>query len=313
MTASLLLALVASQLEPTLQPLPQVPATPPRDAPIAAPRRAPGGPLRVALPPAQVVGDVAARVLAAFEKWLTAEVGKYEGVLATGPDELVDVISKELNGRVRGCAQEAACLADVAGALGEDEILATEIVLDGTSYAVTVRRVPVQAGSSGRAETRKVKRGDGSELLALVGPVVQGLYPERGLKVGRVRGVEKEAFERLNPPPLPRWVFWTTAATAAVAAAGGVTYAVLAKDASDQYQALADESVNSPVSGATLVELQNQMDSRAKTANILFGVVAVFTVAAGVEYFFTDWHDYRASIQVLPASGGATLAVAGTF
>ena len=42
---------------------------------------------------------------------------------------------------------------------------------------------------------------------------------------------------------------------------------------------------------------------------VLFGVAGAAALAAGVEFFFTDWNDDRAALQVGP--GG--VAVSGTF
>jgi hypothetical protein len=55
------------------------------------------------------------------------------------------------------------------------------------------------------------------------------------------------------------------------------------------------------------------MDSRAKTANYLYGAAAILGATAGVTALFTDWHGYRSSMQVRPAHKGATVAIAVSF
>ena len=173
--------------------------------------------------------------------------------------------------------------------------------------------MPLREDATERPFTQKVKRGDGSELLRLIEPAVRDLYPERDLKPGRVRGVEDEAYHRLNPPPLPRWVFFATAGAGLAAAAIGLTYGIMAKDAQDQFESLAKQSTTTPVPGSELVSLQQTMDSRSTTANAFYGVAVGLGVAAGIEAFWTDWHGYRSQLQVQPTPGGALVGAGGTF
>ncbi|HET8542667.1 MAG TPA: hypothetical protein VFL83_22525 [Anaeromyxobacter sp.] len=294
--------------------LSQVPAPPAPPRAIAAAPDAPrAGVLRVTLPSSRTVGAIPPRVLAAFQLSLTKEVAKLQGVRATGPWEVPDLLTAQLHGAVRGCERDPVCLPRTAHAAGEHEFLSTEIALEGASYAVSLRRVPLPDEPATRTEARKVKTGDGSELLRLVGPAVQQLYPERGLKEGRVRGVERDAYQRLNPPPIPRWAFWTTAGAAVAAGVAGATYGLMAEDARSQYRSLAALSQTTPVSGAELVALEDRMSSQSSTANIFFVAAGVLGVTACMEAFYTDWHGYRAELRVQATPGGAAVGAGGRF
>jgi hypothetical protein len=116
---------------------------------------------------------------------------------------------------------------------------------------------------------------------------------------------------RLNPPPLPRWPFFATTGAAAAALAAGATFGYLANESRSQYSSLVNRSLTEPVSGSQLQDLQRTTSQRARTANLLLATGGVLALAAGVEAFFTDWHGYRAAVDVGPQS--ATVAVGGRF
>jgi hypothetical protein len=88
-------------------------------------------------------------------------------------------------------------------------------------------------------------------------------------------------------------------------------YGSLANDARTQFNDLAQRSLSGPVSGSQLKSLESTASSRARTANLLFLGAGGLAVAAGVEALFTDWHGYRAGVEVVP--GGAGLTVGGKF
>jgi hypothetical protein len=267
----------------------------------------------VAIPAAKIVGDVPQRAQAAFELSLVAEMRKLEGVAAIGASEIGDVLSSEAEGRMRGCTQDDACLLDVASALGLTEILSSEIVVEGGTYVMTFRRLSVRTGKPVATDVRRALKGNGEELLVAVGPLVQALYPDRSLRANVVRGVDPEVVKRLNPPPLPRWVFAATATGAVTCLAAGATFGLMARNSQSDLQALADQSQSSVVSGAEWKSLQDQLDSNAKMANAFLAVGAGLAVAATVEAFFTDWHDYKSQLMIVPAQGGAMVTATKKF
>jgi hypothetical protein len=290
-----------SALPPALSP------PPPRQ-----PReRAPAGALRVAVPDVKVQGELPAHQLAVFESSLLAELRKLEGFAAIGMGEIREMLSYEYQRQMLGCAADESCLAEIGGALGTDEMLHVSLLVDRDIVTLTAKRINMKLGKVAGSDHRRLTRAKGEELLGAIGPAVQALFPDRPLRAGRTRGVEKETALLLNPPPLPRWPFFTTAGAAIAAAAGGAAYGYLARDARNQYSALSQRSLTESVSGRQLKDLEDTASSRARTANILLVAAGVLTAAAGVEAFFTDWHGYGTAVEVGP--GSAAVKVGGRF
>ena len=75
--------------------------------------------------------------------------------------------------------------------------------------------------------------------------------------------------------------------------------------AGTSYNALA--TGGGTVSGAELLRLKDHADRQATSGAVLLGAAGVLALAAGVEVFFTDWHDDRAAVKVGPA--GASVVV----
>lgn len=289
------------------------PATPlpPDFRPRAAADSKPARALRLAVPDFRVQGDLPQRQLVLVEQALLAEVRKLEGVSAIGMGEIREMLSFEFHRRMLGCQADEACLAEISGALGTDEMLNAAIVVEGKTATLDLKRINMRAARVTAADQRRLTRASGEELLGAIGPAVQHLFPDRPLRPGRTRGVDKEVALRLNPPPLPRWPFFATAGAAAAALAAGATFGYLASDSRSQYASLAQRSLTEPVSGDQLRSLQSTTSQRARTANILLLTGGVLGLAAGVEAFFTDWHGYRAAVEVGPQS--AAVGVGGRF
>jgi hypothetical protein len=74
---------------------------------------------------------------------------------------------------VLGCGVDAACMAELGGALGADEIVAGRLGRLGETYVLEVRRVDVARARSLGSATRTVRRADAlaSAVVALVGEV----------------------------------------------------------------------------------------------------------------------------------------------
>jgi hypothetical protein len=288
--------------QPTLDvplPPPPVPSTKPKAA------------LRLALPDVKVTGELPPRQAALLESALLAEVRKLEGVSAIGMNEIREMLSFEYQRQMLGCAADQACLAEIGGALGTDEMVLASVIVEGNTATFSLRRISMRAGRVTGAHTKRLTRAGGEELLGDVGPAVEEVFPDRQLRPGVARGVEKAMALRLNPPPLPRWPFYVTASAALAAAAGGAVMGYLSTDAQDQWNSLAQRSLTEPVPGAQLNELEHSAESRARSANLLFIAAGGLAVAAGVEALFTDWHGYGAQVDVGPK--GAAVKVGGSF
>ena len=202
--------------------------------PVAKPKGPP--PIRVALLDLVASKDVPERPLAALTTALAPEVRKLEGVSAISSSEVRDMLGLERQKQLLGCNEDSStCLAEIAGALDADEMVTSELVLVGNTYTLTARRSDMRKGRVVQSQTKRFEKRDGEELLAVVGPLVEALYPERKLKAGKQRGIEEQAIRRLNPPPLPRWVFVGSTARRGRRAVGGLTFGLLSADAQRQY------------------------------------------------------------------------------
>ena len=299
------------------------PAAPVKDVPLPPPPSlkpsvkglspSPGAtrPLRVAVPDTKAQGALPPRQLTLVEEALLAELRKLEGISAIGMGEIREMLSMEYQRQMMGCSDGEACLAEIGGALGTDEVLASTIVVEEKTVTFTLKRIDMKGARVVGSESRRLVRGNGEELLGAIGPLIQAVYPERALREGRTRGVAKEVALRLNPPPLPRWVFIATASAAVAFAGAGAIYGSMSSDARQQYADLAQSSVVTPVPGSQLRDLESTFTSQASTANLCFVAAGSLAVVAGVEAFFTDWHGYGAAVEVGPGRAGVKLG--GTF
>jgi hypothetical protein len=276
--------------------------------------------MRVVLMDLHVTGDVPDRARSAFTQSLHAELRKLEGVTLLTAAEIREILNVERSKQLLGCDEQAAdCMAELAGASDASESLGGELTLAGHRYTLTLRRTNLQRASV-QARTRTFEQRDGEELLAVIGPMVEELYPDRTLLPGRTRGVSAEVVRRLNPPPLPRWVLFATAGAAGAAGAAGGAMGLLSRQAELQHNALAAQSVDAPVSGAQLAALRQQATSQARMANILFAGAGALALGAALEAVFTDWSNESSAsagaprVAVVPLErGGAAAALAISF
>ncbi len=268
--------------------------------------------IRVAMLEPRVEGEVPERVRAALRQSLPPELRKVEGVSVISEGEIADMLGLERQKQLVGCT-ESNCMAELAGALDANELVSIDIALVGATYAVASRRSNVLAAKVEQSYSVRVEKRDGEEILALVGPMIAALYPDRPLKLGHSRGVEAELIGRLNPPPLPRWVFIITAsATGAAGIASGVS-ALLLRDAVQRHSALALSSTAGTVSGPDLVSVQRTIASRLSLTNALLITTGALAVVSIIEALFTDWHGDRAALAPLPLADGAGVAASFTF
>jgi hypothetical protein len=269
--------------------------------------------LRVAVLDPRATGEVPPRPLTAFAQSLVPEIRKLEGVSAIGMAEIRDMLGFERQRQMLGCAADDACMAEIAGSLGVDEIVSAELVLVGKSYTLSMRRLDMRKAKVVQSDSRSFERRDGEELLSVAGPAIGALFPDRQLREGKTRGIDRDVIRRLNPPPLPRWVTITTAAAALGCAAVGTNYAVLASNSTGRYRTLVDRSRTEAVSAADLNAASSDVRSMESTRNAFLYAAGALAVAAGVETFFTDWRNDRAALVPVATPAGGGVAVTGRF
>ena len=309
-TPSLLLALcIAADAAPTSK-VPDIPLPPPPSASGFKSRPQSASPsgklLRVGVPEPRIVGEVSPREAAVVAQALVTEVRKLDGLVAVGMAEIRAVLSQEYRRQMLGCKADEECLAEIAGALGVDELVSSELVVAGEASTFKVSRIDMRTTKVKAEAMRRLRRTRaGEEVLGTIGESVAQAFPDRPLRPGESRGVAKQVGRWLNPPPLPRWVFFATVGAVAVTAAGGTAYGLASNSTRSEYNALLHGS--STVSGAELSRLRSHVSDQSGRATLLFGVAGGFAVAAAVEAFFTDWHNDRAAVTLTPAGAGVTL------
>jgi TolB-like protein len=216
---------------------------------------------------------------------MVAELRKLEGVSVVAMDEVRAMLNHEANRELVGCADGESCLSEI----GVDEIVVGSLASVGGASVVTIRRIDqANARAVGSISERLVPAG-GEEFLAEVGPAVEKLYSDKGLRVGATRGVPAEQARRLNPPPLSPWMPMATggASLIVLAAAGFAGIASLGEEA--RLRELVADAKETETSGAQLVAAADGSSSLALTANVLYASAAVVGLAAVAMVPFTDF------------------------
>lgn len=259
----------------------------------AATRHSGTAALRIAVYDLELEG-VTRNVGAVVTESVLQEVRKLQGASAIGMNEIRDMLAHEATKQLAGCSEDSSsCLADLAGALGVDDLVTGKLARIDNSNVLTLRRIDQKRAEVAGVVNKHLQAGSGQEFLAAVGPSIQELYPSRELKPGYVRGVSKDVALRLDPPPVPVWVTLTMGGVAAgTAVAGGIT-GVLALTSQAAYRDYAALGKSQVISGATLVRKGNEAQTRATVADVLFISAGVIAIATGVIALFTDWKGYR--------------------
>ncbi len=254
---------------------------PPADSAEALPR------LRIAVQEPEV-DRVEPRIGRIFASALVRELRKVDRTTIVSMDEVRALIEQEADRQLAGC-DESGCLAEIADALGADELVISRLSRVGDEHVLSVRRLDAKHPDAARSFERRFDAKDGEEFLAAVGPVVKELWKERPLARGERRGVDKEIARRLNPPPLsPPW-FVTATVVAGAALAGGVGSGALALVLHEQNQRTLSDSVNREIDGRALVDSDGRAQAAARFAQVGFGLAGVAAVTSGVLFFFTDF------------------------
>jgi len=237
--------------------------------------------------------SISSNVASVASASLLAEVRKLQGVSAIGMSEIRDMLSHEAEKQMLGCEGTESCLAEIAGALGVDELVSGKLTRADTGQLFVLRRLDQRRARIAGSITQNLVAGSGEEVLAAIGPAVEKLYPEYPLRAGTERGVAKALALRLSPPPLPTWSFWTVSGSAVAAAAVGTALGLLARDAQREYDNLGQQARTAAIDGASLASVGDRAHSRALQANIAFGTAGALALTAAVMSFFTDWNHYR--------------------
>ncbi len=269
----------------TQSPVPDEPAAPTVQPPPPDPA-APDAALRIAVYDLESL-RIPKSLTVMVNDNLLAELRKLRGVTAVGMDEIRDMLSHEANKQILGCEADDACLAEIAGALGVDELITGRLTDAADGRQFLLRRIDQGRAAVVQSTTQRFEAGSGEEFLLAIGPMVESLYSNRPLVEGAARGVPEETVLLLNPPPLPLWGFVTTASAAVVALGLGTGFGVSAFDNASTFNSLAD---NPTVQGSDLLPYEQSASRDQSIANGMLVGAAVLATAAGVMAFFTDWY-----------------------
>jgi hypothetical protein len=234
-------------------------------------------------------GDIKPRTASVVSEAILAEIRKYDGVSAIGMKEIGEMLAFEQKKQFVGC-DSMGCLVELAGALGVDELVTGNLGALGESHVITVKRMDLNTAETKSAVSKTLKKGSGEEFLAVVGDVTKELYSDKKLKEGVKAGVSKQTVARLTKPPLPTWVFYTTAGVTVAAAGAGLFFALTGNSALGDYNSLVEKSISGqPVDGQLLKKKRQEVDNDYMYANAMFITAGVLAAAAIVEAVFTDW------------------------
>ena len=222
------------------------------------------------------------------------EVRKLEGVSAIGMDEITKMLSLEAQKQVVGCDESESCLAEIAGALGVDEIITGRLTEAADGRIFLLRRINQRKASIIQTVTKRLHIGSGEEFLLATGSVIYELYPKRTNRPGTSRGVPDEIALRLNPPPVPTWVTWTSVGLSAAALATSAAFYGMAAEKNAFYNTTAWEGTNTQP-GEDLrdaYEAGHTFQSVGAGALITGATMALTSI---VMTLFTDWEGYASN------------------
>lgn len=244
--------------------------------------------LRIALYDLDIGDDVPERTARVFAESLAIELRKLRAVDVVTMDEIRTMLDVEAQRQLVGC-DEQSCLAEIADALGADVILTGSVAKVGDERLLGLARIEQRAAAVTQRFQARLEQARGEELLAAVGPAVEQLFPERALKEGAVRGVDKAVALRLNPPPLPPWAFWTTSALSATALTAGGALLVLSLPPYGEAERLLELSTQRAVEASTVRRSYESANLLFVSGQVFLGVGAAALATAGVLFFFTDF------------------------
>ena len=227
---------------------------------------------------------------------LLAEVRKLQGVEVVGMEEIMEMLEHEKTKAVMGCDDDS-CLAEIAGALGVDEIITGRMTEQADGRVLVVRRISQRRATVVGTVNQRLKIGNGEEFLLAIGPAVKKLYPNRKLRPGTQRGVARKVLLRMNPPPLPTWATYTALGTTAVfAALSGVL--LLAGDAAlASRDEMLTASAQEPMRASELRERDSQIENIHVAATAGWVSCGALLLGSAIMSMFTDWEGYGQSSQ----------------
>ena len=230
---------------------------------------------------------------------LLQEIRKLEGISAIGMDEIREMLDFQAQKQAMGveCEADDACFAEIAGALGVDEIITGKLAEQADGRMMFLKRIDQGRAEVVKSHTDRFSIGSGEEFLLAVGPSTLKLYPDRTYRPGTTPGVPDQLVLRLHPPPIPRVVTESVGWAAVGALAAGVVSYAVAWNQNDRYQSNLRASLSGSMLGSD-VDSAQRLGRNLERASVGFVMSsAAFTAVFGALYALTDWDGYSAQSE----------------
>lgn len=280
----------ADPAAPASSPVPpSVIETAPVAAPVVDERKRP---LRVAVYALESSGLDDARILRVTEASLLEEIRKLQRCSVISLDEVKALLEVEAQKQLSGCS-ESSCLAEIAEALGADALITGGVTQVDDTVTIALKRIDPAQAAVVQTFTRQLTAANGEELLAVVGPSVEALFPELPLRPGQSRGVAPEVALRLNPPPLSTPIFWSLAGVTGVSAMASVGAGTLLFVTNSTLQQTFANAKSTPATTQQVLDQQQQVVVSNVALWSFVGLTAAFGLATGFVAPFTDWQNLR--------------------
>ena len=235
--------------------------------------------------------NVARSLGSATTEALLEEIRKLEGVSAIGMDEIRELLDFQAQRQAMGldCEADDACFAEIAGALGVDEIITGKLTEEADGRILLIKRIDQRRAQVIQSHTQRLKIGSGEEFLLAVGPATEKLYPKRDYRPGTTPGVPERLVLRLNPPPIPRLVTESVGwAALGALVAGGAGYGI-AWIQNDAYRSDLVSSRRGTMAGDDAASLQSSGRFFERSSYGLFIGSATLAAVYGALFAITDW------------------------
>ena len=226
---------------------------------------------------------------------LLAEVRKLEGVSAIGMEEIYEMLQHEKSRQVMGCEADDACLAEIAGALGVDELITGKLSSLADGSVMVLRRINQREAKITATFNERLKPAEGVEFLAAIGDAVKQVYPGRDVLPGTKRGVPEEIGRKLSPPPIPTWATYAAGGASLLAGALGGTFGAMALSNQRSHNTVPSNTQN--LMSADYVAYEENGRTFQSAANASFISAGILLVTTGVMALFTDWEGYQDALD----------------
>ena len=226
---------------------------------------------------------------------LLEEVRKLEGVSAIGMDEVREMLDFERERRILGCESDDECLAEIAGALGVDELLTGQLSEQADGRMMVLKRIDQRRAEVRESFSKRLEISQGEEFLLALGGAMGSLFPERENRPGTKRGVSEKAVLRLHPPPIPTWATYAVGGAALFAGIVGSGFGYAALD-----NQRAHNTVPTDTTSLESADYRRYADNTMRyqsLANGSFAAAGTFLLSGLVMSLFTDWEGHQEALD----------------